>query len=98
MNIISEHSGPFVYHDKEPGGNVLVYPNPTTGDIMVRLPGTHDICRVSVFDICGKVISSGQYVGNVFHINLDLADGVYFIKVIDLFDRKIYQQKVIVIK
>ncbi len=98
MNIISEHSGPFVYNDKDSRGIVLVYPNPSSGNITVRLPGTHNICRVSISDICGKTISMGQFTGNSFHLHLDLADGLYFIRVIDLIDRKIYQQKVVIVK
>ncbi|MBV6485621.1 MAG: hypothetical protein KFKLKKLM_02191 [Flavobacteriales bacterium] len=63
--------------------NLIAYPNPTTNEVMVRLPKTYSNVSAKVTDITGRVVSTHQYQ-NVSYLQLDVnaPSGIYFIEII----------------
>ena len=65
--------------------SLLVYPNPTTGVLnILNLNCVDKMVSVEITDIAGKIVATKQVRCNngVGQINLDLNNGVYFIKAI----------------
>lgn len=60
-----------------------VYPNPTTGAITITMHELQDELNVEVMNIAGQVISSERFENaESVNLNIDGADGVYFIHLI----------------
>lgn len=61
-----------------------IYPNPTNGAIVVRLPQVEGVSQhtISLFDMNGRVLSSKEVSGHSLEMDLSsYANGVYFIKI-----------------
>ncbi len=61
-----------------PKTNILIYPNPTTGDLNIE---THDIknYQVKIYSMIGKQIFAGK---NIKHLNIsNYPEGIYLIKI-----------------
>ena len=68
------------------GNNVLIYPNPTNGNVTVFVNlNLNEEVTVSVTDMMGKelmILNRGDLTSQQFEVNLsDYSSGVYFIKV-----------------
>lgn len=65
--------------EESPIGNLVIYPNPTTGITQVSLPNSTEIYELAVFNIRGeKVLSKTNLTGGQAEINVGhLANGVY---------------------
>lgn len=60
-------------------GSILVYPNPTQGNLFIDTADLEEIDTVNIYNINGKLIKSLDYKRK---INLkDLSSGIYFIQV-----------------
>lgn len=67
------------------GQSLLVYPNPTTGELkLINLNCADKMVLIEITDVAGKIVATKQVQCNngVGHFNLDLNNGVYFIKAI----------------
>ena len=63
--------------------NVTLYPNPNNGSFTILMPATAE-AEVSITDINGKLILSGNTIG-VKSINLNsIEKGVYLVKIVDV--------------
>ncbi|MBT3206884.1 MAG: T9SS type A sorting domain-containing protein [Bacteroidetes bacterium] len=69
-------------HDKLGSFNLVVYPNPTKGEVVVQISGEENLGTVTykVFDRLGREILSGAKSSNVLQINLSgQKAGAYFL-------------------
>ncbi len=61
---------------------VLIYPNPTTGQVTIQLNDNLDQAGIRVFNIHGQVVNQVEQVNNRVNIDLsELPEGLYFIRV-----------------
>ena len=70
--------------------NISLYPNPTHG--RVYFSGLKSKTKIEVFSVEGKLLKHYQSVGN--YIDLDLASGLYMLKLIS--DNRLLTKKIIV--
>lgn len=77
-------------------GQVLIYPNPSNGNINLRGIGISDLVDIKVYDATGKLVNvySNMNITNGVNIELALSKGVYLISVISD-DNKIVKRIVI---
>jgi hypothetical protein len=62
--------------------NIIVYPNPTTGNIFIKLGNTYNNVRVEIYTIAGQVIETRKMnTANQFNIEVNGQAGLYFISV-----------------
>jgi hypothetical protein len=67
----------------------VVYPNPTTGDLNIKISGLIDASSIALYDITGKMLYQESIINNTnqsFEKKLDLAfysDGFYLLKLTD---------------
>jgi len=74
-----------------PEFSVLVFPNPSDDDVIIRLNRDYEQVEVSVFDVMGKKISAQKYPGTEdILLDLSLLDtGVYLLEVSGVDFRKV---------
>ena len=61
--------------------SVLVYPNPSNGNITVESTGNEPISQLAIFDIHGRLVK--QYNASTHHLQLDMSNepaGIYFLR------------------
>ena len=71
-------------YDKLDNFDLVVYPNPTKGEVVVQISGEENLGTVTykVFDRLGREILAGAKSSNVLHINLSgQKAGTYFLRV-----------------
>lgn len=64
---------------------IMVYPNPTDGEVYVSLPNTVDYstAKYNVFDLNGKMLLSGDLQNETMGIDLArYASGLYFLELV----------------
>jgi hypothetical protein len=84
----------------KPLNNLLVYPNPSTGDVFISSSDLSDKAwTLIVTDVTGRTVIENNYSINnsLVKLNTQLTNGVYFIKVV-MPDGTVKQQKVIITK
>jgi hypothetical protein len=60
--------------------DIWVYPNPTTGDIIIKMADKVDNGTIQIINGLGVVMRTEKTSGTVTSINLsDLADGIYYL-------------------
>ena len=72
-------------YDKLGSFNLVVYPNPTKGEVVVQISGEENFGKVAykVFDRLGREILSGAKSSNILQINLSgQKTGAYFLRVV----------------
>lgn len=72
--------------DNYPGISLeaMVYPNPTVGNVSLKITGMNVVGEVKVFDINGKYLFSKEVEGELTDIPLlSFAQGAYFVNVYD---------------
>ena len=75
---------------------IMVFPNPSKGNFTVKLPDASSPATVSVSDVYGKEVFSGNLTKSETAISLDnVANGTYFIKVAQW--GNVYREKVVVL-
>lgn len=63
--------------------SILIYPNPSTGSVMIRNESGSDIQQLELSDINGKRMDvSVRSNGNIWHLNWSGDDGMYYLKII----------------
>lgn len=68
--------------DNSFGANFSSYPNPTNGNLTVKLGKTYDNITISVRNVLGQLISNNSYESvNKVNLNITEKSGTYFIKV-----------------
>lgn len=76
--------------------NIVIFPNPSSGTIMVNIPESINILSYQVNDITSRIIRSGNFVQNPLEITI--ADkGVYYLQLYDKTD-KIITRKILIVK
>lgn len=64
--------------------NAMVYPNPTIGNVSLKITGMDIVGEVKVYDVNGKYLLSKEIEGELTDISLSsLAQGTYFVNVYD---------------
>ena len=64
--------------------NAMVYPNPTIGNVSLKITGMDVVGEVKVYDVNGKYLFSKEIEGELTDISLSsLAQGTYFVNVYD---------------
>ncbi|MCQ2309722.1 MAG: T9SS type A sorting domain-containing protein [Bacteroidales bacterium] len=71
----------------------LVYPNPVSGNVNVKVPSGAEIESVSLFDISGRLVKAQQSGFGSIDIS-GLATGMYVMKVA-LDDGKVFEEKIV---
>lgn len=68
--------------DELSDGQILLYPNPSSGDVNIKGLGISDLVDVSVHDAAGKLVylSAKMDISNGANMNLNLPNGVYLVK------------------
>jgi len=64
---------------------VILYPNPTNGDLTLMFNGTHDYYQANVLDISGKVICTYRLTAGQLNKRINVANipcGIYAIQLI----------------
>jgi hypothetical protein len=79
-----------------PENTVNVYPNPTDGNFFIQLSAHSGPVTISVMDVTGRSIASNVYTGNLVRLNLDLKDGIYFVRITNRETSESITRKVVV--
>jgi len=74
----------------------LIYPNPTTGVVNLDKTTTSD-CKITVFDVNGRVVFYGKAVENKIDLS-DLFNGTYFINTTDSETGLVNHTKIVILK
>ncbi len=74
-------------HDPPQKQSILIYPNPTTGELILRFTGvTPTSGAIEVFDLYGRLMRTEKLLPDVDSHMLSISElpsGVYFVKVLD---------------
>ncbi|MBQ9312384.1 MAG: T9SS type A sorting domain-containing protein, partial [Bacteroidales bacterium] len=72
-------------NDVENGIRVMLYPNPTTEDAMLRVEGINTDATIYVTDVQGRTIKETKLAQGEQELKLEtstLASGVYYIRIV----------------
>ncbi|MBQ9312335.1 MAG: choice-of-anchor J domain-containing protein [Bacteroidales bacterium] len=72
-------------NDVENGINVMLYPNPTTEDAMLRVEGINSDATIYVTDVQGRTIKETKLAQGEQEVRIEtstLASGVYYIRIV----------------
>jgi hypothetical protein len=58
-----------------------IYPNPNNGSFTIELENPEKDFTIEVFDVMGKLVKKVEQVGKVTLVALDVASGIYLVKV-----------------
>ncbi len=58
-----------------------IYPNPNTGNFNIEIDNPEKDMSIEVYNSVGEMVERIEMVGNVADINLDIASGIYLVKV-----------------
>jgi len=73
---------------------IFVYPNPSNGDLILK--GIPTNSEINIYDVAGRVIYKDQVKAPDMHLQLNAADGIYFLEVVS--DNLLFRKKIIVNK
>lgn len=73
--------GPLSIDENEINGNVLVYPNPSTGDIFIKIDSEIVIDELNVVDNLGRKLNVDVEEVNDLLLVKGLTEGVYFLRI-----------------
>lgn len=70
-------------HKTEAGSKLLMYPNPATGNVTIRIPDAGQYtCRLTMYNATGELILSTQFSEEKLTLNCNyLPSGLYIIKI-----------------
>lgn len=98
-NWVSINEVEILYADEEPSstarvnanlGAIRIYPNPTSSSFKITLNNAND-AQVQIFNMSGKMV----YNAVLSNKSIDLATGIYLVKVKDL-NNNVYRKKLVV--
>lgn len=84
---------------KAENSDVIVYPNPSTGNFTMASITNEAITNISVTDLTGRVVFNKSFENEIFETNSDLSflpASTYFISI--LTTNKLYNNKLIIVK
>ena len=58
-----------------------IFPNPNNGSFTIELENPEMNAAIEVFDLLGKLVKKVERVGKVTLVALDVASGIYLVKV-----------------
>ena len=62
--------------------NMFVYPNPSSGEFNINLGGNYNHVSITIFNGVGQQIHSEGFTNTgLVSMNLNLAKGIYFVKI-----------------
>ncbi|MDB5236229.1 MAG: hypothetical protein JWR44_3222 [Hymenobacter sp.] len=76
LNTLARVSAPLATRESALASQISVYPNPTTGLVVLTGPGMLDGTPVAAYDVLGKEVLRTRLVGGQFRLDA-LAPGVY---------------------
>ncbi len=75
---------------------IVLFPNPSTGSFTIKLPDANSLATVTISDVYGKEIFSGNLTNAKTAISLDnIANGTYTVKVAQ--NGNVYRGKLVVL-
>ncbi len=75
--------------------NILIYPNPSSGNIQISLSDTQEKFSFCIFDMKGQIIYSADKVQGPFFIPIDkLASGMFMVRIEN--KKSVYNKKLVV--
>ena len=82
--------------------NIVVFPNPSSGDVHIKLRNAVTFSRILVVNIAGEVVSQEilkQKISGIKTLNLNsLPSVIYFVEVLSSEGKEIYKSKIIITK
>jgi hypothetical protein len=82
---------------KEAVKSIIVYPNPTSGSVIVAIESEIGISQIRVTDVSGKIVYSEVSDSNEVMIDLSqLTNGIYFMEVVTHQNRSVWKKLIIV--
>ena len=90
LNIVSNFDGPYVERQ-----DISVGPNPSAGYLTVLLPQISGEWNISIFDLSGRVMTSDNFRAGNINLNLNLANGLYLMKMTNLTSKTIFVRKLV---
>lgn len=68
-----------IEHAKIANGKILIYPNPSEGEVIVEIPDvTEQQITIEIFDVLGKHVYDEKMYANKIKLTLDCKPGVYY--------------------
>ena len=61
--------------------NLIVYPNPTNGEITIKIDDIMSTHEYRIYDQLGREVKKGKLQSNKSTLNLDLQSGIYFLAI-----------------
>ena len=77
-----------------------IYPNPAKNNIIINIPETTGVVKITLYDIVGTEILSKEFNCSLKEVTLNLStldNGIYFIKT-TIGEDKVYKNKIVVVK
>ncbi len=82
--------------------NIAVFPNPSVGNVFIRLRNSVSVSRILLVNISGEVVyqeSLNKKISGIHNLNLQkLPSGLYFVEILSADEREIYKSKLILSK
>ena len=75
--------------------DVVVYPNPSDGQLTLELPTNEDAFQVNLYDVLGKQVTQTTGIGDKLFMNFELPKGLYVLEV-SRNSKAIYRTKLVV--
>lgn len=64
---------------------VIVYPNPSNGNVTLQLPRSVADLQLAIYDVAGKLVYESTYNNaSKIDLKLDLASGTYYVRLLGL--------------
>ena len=76
--------------------NVQIYPNPTNGELTLELLNQNNEWLTTILDVQGRTVLEKSFTGTKINLKLELANGVYFVKITNQNTNEMVMKKLIV--
>jgi hypothetical protein len=63
--------------------DIRIYPNPSTGTVFINMPAIEGSTSVEIIDVLGRVLQTESIYSTSNTIKLEVADGVYQIRILN---------------
>jgi len=70
--------------EAEPSSPVLIYPNPSAGELTIKIAGSMVNCHLLIFDLSGRLVLQREVAGPVCEMDVrSLHSGIYILKLVN---------------
>ncbi|OFY95179.1 MAG: hypothetical protein A3K10_11975 [Bacteroidetes bacterium RIFCSPLOWO2_12_FULL_31_6] len=76
--------------------NVQIYPNPTTGELTIELINQNNEWLTTILDVQGRTVVEKSFTGTKINLKLELANGVYLVRVTNKNTNEMVMKKLVV--